>query len=274
MFSIGEFSKITGLTVKTLRFYHERAVLIPARIESGSGYRYYDQCNVEQARVIVVLREFGFSLEQIVEILRDCRDETDLVGFLEQRRAALKQAICRDRELVRCIDRIIQQNLEIKQMIQKKTYEVEEKRVPELLVAGIRVTGRYDECGKVFGQLGRKLGRHISGTPLCLIYDDEYREDHADFEPSVPIRKPVQIDGVDIRSLPDQLCLTLVHLGPYTQLGRSYEILIRYAKERGYRLTLPSREVYVKGPGMFFRGNPKNYLTEIQIPFERQSDTI
>jgi DNA-binding transcriptional MerR regulator len=41
VFSIGEFSKITGLTVKTLRFYHEQQLLPPASIDDRSGYRYY-----------------------------------------------------------------------------------------------------------------------------------------------------------------------------------------------------------------------------------------
>ena len=40
MFSIGEFSKITSLPVKTLRFYHEKGLLVPARIEPETGYRY------------------------------------------------------------------------------------------------------------------------------------------------------------------------------------------------------------------------------------------
>ncbi|MCA9189997.1 MAG: MerR family transcriptional regulator [Pirellulaceae bacterium] len=107
---IGAYSRITGLTVKTLRFYHERGVLVPERVEVGSGCRYYDQRNVDRARAIVVLREFGFGLDQIVEILRECGEETQVVRFLEQRRESLIQAISRDRELLRSIDRIIQQN--------------------------------------------------------------------------------------------------------------------------------------------------------------------
>jgi effector-binding domain-containing protein len=42
-------------------------------------------------------------------------------------------------------------------------------------------------------------------------------------------------------------------------------------KERGYEVTLPTREVYLKGPGMIFRGNPKKYLTEIQLPIKNHA---
>ena len=49
MFSIGEFSKITGLTVKTLRFYHEQSLLAQAQIDNQTGYRYYDDRQIETA---------------------------------------------------------------------------------------------------------------------------------------------------------------------------------------------------------------------------------
>jgi DNA-binding transcriptional MerR regulator len=65
MFTIGEFSRITGLTIKTLRFYHERGLLVPARVEFGPGYRSDDERNVETARPILALRECEFSLSVI-----------------------------------------------------------------------------------------------------------------------------------------------------------------------------------------------------------------
>jgi effector-binding domain-containing protein len=57
-----------------------------------------------------------------------------------------------------------------------------------------------------------------------------------------------------------------VHKGPYDQLGPSYARVLKYAKEKGYTIASPTREVYIKGPGMFLKGNPKNYITEIQLP--------
>jgi effector-binding domain-containing protein len=51
-------------------------------------------------------------------------------------------------------------------------------------------------------------------------------------------------------------------------MGRSYAKVLKWIKERNYKVVLPTREVYLKGPGMIFRGNPKNYVTEIQIPVE------
>ena len=101
-----------------------------------------------------------------------------------------------------------------------------------------------------------------------LHYDSEYREDDADFEACLPIRQRKAVEGVSVRELPGTRCVALVHTGPYDQMGRSYAKVLKWIKERNYKVVLPTREVYIKGPGMIFRGDPKNYVTEIQIPVE------
>jgi DNA-binding transcriptional MerR regulator/DNA gyrase inhibitor GyrI len=264
MFSIGEFSKITGLSIKTLRFYHERGLLVPAWVEAGSGYRSYDERNLEAARAIVALRDFGFSLDEIADILRDHADEADILQFLERRKQELAARIAQDRKLITSLDNLIRSQTEARQ-IPPET--IEEKTLPDLLVAGIRMRGKYESCGQGFAKLGRSLGRHISGPPFCLFYDDEYCDEDANFEPCMPVSKAVKADGLDVRTLAGGRCLSLIHRGPYSELGRTYERLILVAKERGYQLQLPCREVYLKGPGMIFKGNPKNYLTEVQVMF-------
>jgi len=72
-FSIGEFSRISGLSVKTLRFYHENGLLEPARIDPVTDYRYYDATCIERARVIARLRELQFPLDDIARILGPVR---------------------------------------------------------------------------------------------------------------------------------------------------------------------------------------------------------
>ena len=268
MYSIGELSKITGLTVKTLRFYHERGVLVPARVDAGSGYRHYDERNVETARTVSALRECGFSLDDVADILREHSDEADILQFLEQRRQSLAERMARDRDLVRVIDQIIERESEAREIMRQTTFEIEEKTVPAQLVAGVRMRGRYEDCGQGFSKLGKAVVRYVSGKPLCLYYDGEYREEDADFEPCMPVRQSVEVEGIDVREIPGKRCVSLIHRGPYTELRRSYQRIIKYVKDRGYEMQLPTREVYLKGPGMIFKGRPRNYLTEIQIPIE------
>jgi effector-binding domain-containing protein len=115
------------------------------------------------------------------------------------------------------------------------------------------------------GKIYKKFGRLVCGKPLNLYYDEGYKEDNADIETCLPIRKGKKEDGIEVKQLTGGPAITLIHKGPYDQLGRSYEAIINWSKEKGLNLKGPSREVYLKGPGMILRGNPKNYLTEIQF---------
>ena len=63
MYKIGEFSMITGLTVKSLRYYHEESLLIPSEIDLETSYRLYDSAQIIQARKIKILRDCGFSIK-------------------------------------------------------------------------------------------------------------------------------------------------------------------------------------------------------------------
>jgi effector-binding domain-containing protein len=125
---------------------------------------------------------------------------------------------------------------------------------------------RPSSRGAIFSRLGKLIGRHICGKPMCLYYDGEYRDGNADFEPCFPVRKQVTVEGVSIRPLPRARCLTLILRGAHDQLGHSYAKILQESNERQAKVSLPTREVYVKGPGMIFKGNPRNYLTEIQLP--------
>ncbi|MEW6305075.1 MAG: MerR family transcriptional regulator [Verrucomicrobiota bacterium] len=265
-FSIGEFSKITGLSVKTLRFYHEKGLLVPTVVDTESGYRYYDHKKIEKARVITQLRALEFSLEDIAAMLRRCEDESDILGFLERHKEQIEQGIRHQRNIAANIERIIATEREAQRVMAAAGYAVEEKTLEPMIVAGVRMRGKYSDCGKGFSQIGRKLGRHLAGPALCLYYDCEYQEDDADFEPCMALRQAVEAEGISVRTLPGGRCVTLVHQGPYEQLGRSYAKILEHVKRKQIPITLPSREVYLKGPGMIFKGDPKKYLTEIQLP--------
>ena len=266
-YSIGEFSQITGLSAKTLRFYHERGILVPTSVDQATGYRFYDAGKIEKARVIMRLRQMEFSIEDIATVFSECGDDADILNHLERQKQFLQQRISEDRDIVRSLNEIITKEREAKQLLDTADFAVEEKSVEPLLIAGLRMKGKYSECGAGFSRLSKAIGRHISGKALCLYYDGEYREDDADFEPCFPIRKRIEAERISVRELAGARCLSLVHRGPYDQLGRSYAKILKQADERKVKVALPTREIYVKCPGMIFKGTPKNYLTEIQLPF-------
>ena len=65
---IGDFSNVVGISVKTIRFYEEKGLIKPAYIDKYTGYRYYDEKNVEQVLVILQYKNMGFTLEEIKNI--------------------------------------------------------------------------------------------------------------------------------------------------------------------------------------------------------------
>ncbi len=268
MFSIGEFSKLTGLTVKTLRFYHEQNLLLPSRVEGQSGYRYYAEDKIEIARMISTLRELEFTISDIHEILNQYDDEADILQYVEQHLDFISQRMKQDRLTIQSLRKILNKEKEALKMMQTTGFEMQEKEIESLLVAGIRMKGRYGDCGKGFAELGKKVGRYMHGKPMMLCYDTEYREEDADYEVCFPVNEKCRsrnIEGVSVRELPAGKCLSLLHRGPYDELRRSYEVLMRIVNERNLELEEFSREIYIKGPGIIFRGNPKKYLTEIQL---------
>ncbi|MEE9429902.1 MAG: MerR family transcriptional regulator [Melioribacteraceae bacterium] len=263
-FSIGEFSKITLLSIKSLRLYHEKKILIPAEVDEFTKYRYYNEGNYEKARSIKILREHDFSLAEIKEILDECNDEADMLEQVQTKLYEIKNKIDRYNDISQSLENIIKQEKE-SVMKTNQEFDVEEKEISTILIAGHRMKGKYQDVGKGFKLLGKSFGRHINGKAMSLYYDGEYKEDDADFEPCFPIRKGNSSDDISVREIKGGKCVSLIHKGEYENLSQSYKKIFSYINENNLKTLLPSREVYVKGPGMIFNGNPNNYLTEIQI---------
>ena len=265
VYTIGEFSRITGLSIKTLRFYHEQGLLVPSSIDEQTGYRYYAPAKIEVATVITRLRQLDLSLAEIADLLRSFDDDGDVLELLERQRSVIGQKLRQYRGIARSLDQLIAKQKEERMFAQTASQTIEEKTVEPLLIAAIRVQGRYCDCGPAFGRIARHFGRYLAGPPFLLHYDCEYHETDANFDACFPVRQRKEVDEIEVRELSGGRCVSLVHRGPYEEMGRSYAKVFDYLNEKGYEIEMPTREVYLKGPGMIFKGNPKRYLTEIQV---------
>jgi effector-binding domain-containing protein len=234
-------------------------------VDRATGYRYYDRSKIETARVIACLRGLDFTLDEIREILARAGDDADLRGVIERQKSVLENRINRSRAIVRSLRQFLAQEEEMKRIMSQATFQIEHKTVDTIRIAGIRTRGRYADCGALFARIGMHVGRHICGKPMLLHYDTEYREEDADFEACMAVRAGKSAGEISIRELPGGHCVSLLHQGPYDQLGRSYARILHYIRDQGLEVVTPTREIYHKGPGMIFRGNPSKYLTEIQM---------
>ena len=103
MYRIGEFSRITSLTVKALRYYDEEGILSPSERDKN-GYRLYNETDYEKARQIVLLRELDFSIMEIKDVLSACVGEEDLAFFLKEKQAQVRQRISKEKALLKKLE--------------------------------------------------------------------------------------------------------------------------------------------------------------------------
>ncbi len=143
--------------------------------------------------------------------------------------------------------------------------EIVEKIVPSMTVASVRWKGAYAKTGEVVKKLGIVASRNISGHPMNLYYELEFNDDDANVETCFPIKGNIKAEGVVVRALPGGRCVSFVHEGPYEGLKDSYKLVFDYIKLNNLKVVLPCREIFIEGPGIVFKRNPVDYVTELQF---------
>ena len=155
------------------------------------------------------------------------------------------------------------------------SYDVVLKKVESQTVASVRdIIPTYNDIGKLFGELFSFTGRHrtkLVGPPMAIYYDTEYCEKDIDVEAAVPITGNLPSHKkVTVRQLPEiESAACLIHKGPYENFNQAYKALMNWLEANGYQISGPNREIYLKGPGRFLKGNPADYVTEIQLPVKK-----
>lgn len=104
---IGAFAQLSGLTVETLRHYHQVGLLVPAEVDSYTGYRRYKLRQLPRARTLAVLRDVGMPLDEVAAIV-DTTDRELRRALLREHRRRLTQAARRAAAQVDAMDRMIE----------------------------------------------------------------------------------------------------------------------------------------------------------------------
>jgi len=275
VFRIGEFSKLTQVSIRMLRYYDDVGILKPAKINNENGYRMY---SVEQTKVlskIIFLRDIGFSTEEISHALKHWDSES------------LKKEFRRKEEVIKEAIRIEEQKLEklrgaMWEIDDNKdfNYNVVIKSIPFYNVISIRkiVPNYFSE-----GELWHLLCEHIkkenlnikdSNHSFAIYHDNEYKEIDVDIEVCIVTEeKGIEKDGVSFRKTEafDLVGATMVY-GPYENISGAYKSFVNWFDENNqYEISGLSMQVCHKGP--WNEKNPKNYLTEIQIPIRIKSQS-
>lgn len=264
MYKISDFSKITKLTVKALRYYDEENILKPSYRDKDTSYRYYDEKDFQKARLIAMLRGLDFSISEIKDVLSGCCDPDDLSYYLEEKRRMIESRISKEKELIDKISLYIKTNNTEGVSME---YKIMVKEIAPVTVASIRYKGKYSDVGAYIGKIYRAVKNKAAGAPFNCCYDSEFKEE-ADIEICVPTTELISDSSISAKELPGIKAVCTTHKGSYDRLNLAYKALLDHAKDNNVSCLTPSREIYIKGPGMIFRGNENNYITEVVIPVE------
>lgn len=267
MFKIGEFSALTRISVKTLRYYDETGLLRPAHVDNWTGYRYYSAQQLPRLHRILVLKDLGFSLEQIGTVLCDHVTPQELRGKVTLRRAEQENRVREERERLTRLETLI------KFMEQESimSADVVIKEVsPQWIVSVREIIANYPAVGALYPKVISQVGNPVElNLPIAIWHDMEHKERDVDGEAGFLLKQPLTAHGTaNMYELTGVTVASYMHHGPFNRLSEAYQNVLRWVEENHYRVAGSFRELYhyCTAP---VRQDDESYVTEIQVPVEK-----
>lgn len=266
---IGEFSKMMQVTVKTLRYYEQKGLLLPYEVDEWTGYRYYSIEQMQRLNIIRGLQQQGFTLEEIKELLEDGEQMPSidqLTQKIEETEHQLQLLIKRRSQLLKWLD----SHKQIKTMEQ-----ISIQSLPEIIVASHReIIPNYDALGALcvnkIGPEMQRLGCKCPPPGYCFTieHNKEYRSTDLDIEYCEQVEEMGKDSNIiQFKHLPAvEKALCIKHIGPYERFHESVAEAFRYMEEKGYKPIGHTRICYIDG--VWNKDNPEQWLSIIQIPIE------
>lgn len=277
MFKISEFSRLSQVSVKTLRYYDQLGLLKPAQTDPESGYRYYTAQQLFRLNRILAFKELGFTLEQIVQVLDEHLSPAQMRGMFRLKQAELQALIEREQARLGRIEerlRVIEREEEI-----MAGHDVVLKPVKSQLIVSLRTRTSLSSLPLLFAEVNDYLEDHRIASPatlphLVLWYSSEacleemdVEKDACDLEVACPLPTVIpENERMKVRHLPEiPLMATVMHRCQPQSLCSANMKLGVWIEQNHYALALahPRREVY------FSKVEDTWYVAEVQIPLEK-----
>jgi DNA-binding transcriptional MerR regulator len=226
--TIGQFSELTRVSPKALRLYAANGMLMPTRVDSDSGYRYYRAEQIPVARLIGLLRAAGMPLREIRRFLVE--PDAEQLDAYERR---LETELADRREILRYVRRVLEE---------ESMFEVKVKQVPAQRYVSrtthVRVPDLEPFIVKTIDEL---TADGIDGAPFAIYHGLVNEEDDGPVEVGVP-----RADGD--KELPaGEVAYTLVSGDDcaFPRILGAYDAIGRWVAEHERETACPPREVYV-----------------------------
>ena len=272
MLKIGEFSKLSRVSIRMLRHYDTIGLLKPMAIHPETGYRYYGEEQLPVAGRIAALKEMGFRLSEIAEILPCFADRELLESRLRTKQNELRREFELTAYRLRLLDTACQR---LRKDAETMNYDVTLKTFPERYAATVRRTiPCYEQEQMLWDILMEETGRMnlTPGNPCCccaVFHDEEHRETDVDVE----VQKTVtgtypDTEHVKFRTLPEVTAATAVCRGSYDQMDAVMRSVADWIVRSGYVLNGAVFFIYHVSP--YETDNPSEFVTEICYPVRKK----
>jgi len=284
MIKIGDFSKLAHVSVKTLHHYGQLGLLKPAHIDRFNGYRYYTIQQLPHLNRILALKELGFSLEQVTQLLDADLSTAEMRGMLKMKQIELAERLETEQARLARVEMRLQQ---LEQEGSPPQNEVVLKDVPaQTVLAAVTRTNSVEDVPTKRHELQALLQERLDrarlkpyGPWFALVDDLAYEEDDLKIEMAVGVNpragtRPGDWTGsyVKLRQFPAVPNMaSLIHQGGYDSLTQAYTTLFAWTQANGYRFDGAYREIYLPEEGIsaLIPNERGACLTEIQCPVEK-----
>lgn len=270
MFKIREFSQLGQVSVKTLRYYDQLGVLKPAQIDPCTGYRYYTAAQLLRLNRILVFKDLGFTLEQIVQLLDEQISSEQMRGMFRLKQAEIQALIAGEQSRLARLEGRLHQ-IEYGQGV-LPAHDVLLKSVEPQLIASIRV----QTAPTAFPLLLEELDSHLKHynalksttlSYLILWHGCEECDDATDLEVARPIAQSIPESGrIQVRTLQaHQMMVSMLHPCRGESMCNASVDLAHWIETNHYQMVddQPRREVYLT------QEESDVPLAEVQIPVQQ-----
>ncbi|MEU3643314.1 MerR family transcriptional regulator [Lentzea sp. NPDC034063] len=272
MFTIGDFAHLGRVSVRMLRHYDAVGLLLPARVDPATGYRFYTAAQLQRLNRLVALKDLGLTLDQVRVVLDEKLSVEQLHGMLSLRRAELRQQILADESRLRRVEARLRA---IEREGTMPTDEIVVKPVPAVRVARLTATAASygpEDIGPViqplYPQLMERLGRAgvaPSGYGVATYEPAEGDQVvvHAGVTVAVEPSPAYEFEVVDLPALAE--AATVVHRGTMDDVDSTYQAVAAWIEANGYKQNGFAREVYLN----YGEGDPADWVTELQLEISK-----
>ncbi|WP_407384899.1 MerR family transcriptional regulator [Ruminococcus sp.] len=272
MLKIGEFSKLSRISVRMLRHYDEIDLLKPAEIDRFTDYRYYREDQLPTAGRITALKDMGFSLADIARILAVYDDRDQLEQFFSARQTELVNLSQDTAHKLMLLDAARKRLRKEKNM----SYNVTIKTIPERYAATVQMTiPHYEDEGMVWGIMMEETGRmNLAEADPCLcavtFLDGEYKEENVEVMAWKTVKGSYpDTDHVKFSTLPEVTVASCTYKGSYTLITEVYTAVVEWLNANGYEPNGPMFNIYHVSPHE--TQIPDEFVTEVCYPVKKKS---